>query len=367
MKKILFLGGLGCGGAENQMSVIASLLSNTHNVHFIYTGEEEYCASMLKNSQVNLIKLTIPRLYVLLRLSRIYILLKVLSFAQKEKIETIISFLDIWNFTASAVSALTRKRIKAIIGIRNARQEIYTSLNGEINTFFNKYTHAVVSNSHNGIDIYKKYLQHSDINFVTIYNIIKPLSVTSKYDVRYLGKLSVCIPASYREVKNPYRLIEAVHKLSPHELSNLQISWYGRISSADSNVYNKMIEMLDQYQLHECFKVYDATENIADIMNASDFVALFSTSEGLPNSICEAMSLAKPVIMSKVSDYNELVDDDSTGYICDPYDITDIANVLRKCISLDKDKIISMGKAAKSKAEHLFSTSSVIEKWENLL
>ena len=367
MKKILFLGGLGCGGAENQMSVIASLLSQTHNVYFIYTGGEEYCASILKNSKVKLIKLVIPSVYVLLRLSRIYILLKVLSFARKERIDTIISFLDIWNFTASAVSAITRKRIKAVIGIRNAREEIYTSLNGKINTIFNKYAHAVVSNSHNGIDVYKKYLQHSDVNFVTIYNIIKPLSVASEYVVRHSGKLSICIPASYREVKNPYRLIEAVHKLSSQEQSNLQISWYGRISSVDSEVYNKMIEMLDKYHLHECFRVYDASESIADLMNVSDFVALFSTSEGLPNSICEAMSLAKPVIMSKVSDYNELVDDDITGYICDPYDISDITNVLRKCISLDPGKIISMGKAAKSKAENLFSTSVVIEKWENLL
>lgn len=367
MKKILFLGGLGCGGAENQMSVIASLLSHTQNVYFIYTGGEDYCASILKNSHVNLIKLTIPRLYVLLRLSRIYILLKVLSFARKEKIDTIISFLDIWNFTACAVSAMTRKRIKAIIGIRNARQEIYTSFNGKINTVFNKYAHAVVSNSHNGIDIYKKYLQHSGINFVTIYNIIKPLSVTSEYDVRHSGKLSICIPASYREVKNPYRLIEAVHQLSVQEQSQLLISWYGRISSADLDVYNKMTEMLDTYNLHECFKVYDASERIADIMNSSDFVALFSTSEGLPNAICEAMSLGKPVIMSKVSDYNELVDDDITGYICDPCDITDITNVLRKSICLSADKIIGMGKAAKSKADHLFSTSVVIEKWTNLL
>ena len=367
MKKVLFLGGLGCGGAENQMSVIASLLSHTNNVYFMYAGTEEYCASILKNSQVKRIKLVIPKVFVLLKLSRIYILLKVLFFARKKTIDTIISFLGIWNFTACSVSAITCKRIKAIIGIRNARQEIYTSFNGRINNILNRYAHAVVSNSNNGIDTYKKYLQHSGINFVTIYNIIKPMSVTSEYDIRHSGKLSICIPASYREVKNPYSLIETVHQLSVQEQSQLQISWYGRISSADLDVYNKMTEMLDTYNLHECFKVYDASERIADIMNSSDFVALFSTSEGLPNAICEAMSLGKPVIMSKVSDYNELVENNITGFICDPYDITDIANVLRKCISLDADKIISMGKAAKSKAAHLFSTSVVVEKWESLL
>lgn len=367
MKSILFIGGLGCGGAENQMAVISSLLSQTYNVHFIYMGADEFCAPILHISQVKLNKLVIPKIYVFLRLSRLYILFKVLSFAQKERIDTIISFLDIWNFTACAISAITRKRIKAIIGIRNARQEIYTSLVGKFNNLLNRYADSIVSNSLNGIEVYKKYLQHSDVNFVTIYNIIKPLLVTSRYSVRHSGKLSICIPASYREVKNPYRLIEAVHKLSTQEQSNLQISWYGRISSADLDVYYKMTKMLDTYNLHECFKLYDASENIADIMNSSDFVALFSTSEGLPNSICEAMSLAKPVIMSKVSDYNELVENNITGYICDPYDIADITNVLRKCTSLDAEKIISMGEAAKSKAEHLFSTPVVIQKWQNLL
>ena len=63
MKNILFLGGLGCGGAENQMSMVASLLAHNNNVYFIYTGDEEYCAPLLRESSVRLIKLEIPKIY----------------------------------------------------------------------------------------------------------------------------------------------------------------------------------------------------------------------------------------------------------------------------------------------------------------
>lgn len=367
MKNILFLGGLGCGGAENQMSVVATLLAQTNNVYFIYTGDDEYCSAILRTSQVKLIKLAIPKIYTFFKITRIYILFKILTFVHKEKINTIISFLDIWNFIACAVAAIYRNDIKSVIGIRNARSDIYTTINGRLNTSLNKYAYAIVSNSYNGIDVYKKYKSPSNTRFETIYNIIKPLSVSSVYTARNKGKLSICIPASYREVKNPYRLIEAINNLTDLEKNILQVSWYGRISSDNIEVYSRMQDLVNSYYLQDCFKIYDANENIADVMLISDFVGLFSTSEGLPNSICEAMSLGKPVVMSMVSDYGILVDDGITGYVCDPYDVNDISNVLRKCISLSNDEILDMGRKAKNKAEMLFSDSVILEKWQNLI
>ena len=368
MKKILFLGGLGCGGAESQMTTIAALLSNdNYDITFIYSGDEEYCASNLCNTNVKLTKISVPSVLIRLKLSYVYLFCRVYKIVVYEKISTIISFLDVWNLLACSIAAISGKRVKAIIGIRNARSDKYTSFKGKINSSMNKYASAIVSNSHCAIDTYKKYLKHDNVSFHTIYNIVKPLHILSKYIPLVNEKTHICISASYRDVKNPYRLIEAVHMLTQDEQSRLSISWYGNIAVTDSIVYNKMYTLIKTYELEDCIKLYDATDQIADKMYQSDFVGLFSTSEGLPNSICEAMSLGKPVIMTRVSDYKILVKENISGFLCDPLNPTSIASALRMCISKSKEDIRCMGIEAKRMSDRLFATSSILEEWKNLI
>ena len=54
--------------------------------------------------------------------------------------------------------------------------------------------------------------------------------------------------------------------------------------------------------------LYERNKDVDNIMNNTYFIGLFSEFEGFQNVICEGMMLGKPIIMSRVSDYKDLVD-----------------------------------------------------------
>lgn len=77
-------------------------------------------------------------------------------------------------------------------------------------------------------------------------------------------------------------------------------------------------------------------------MNAADIIGLFCRLEGLPNAICEGMYLGKPIIMSKVSDYQNFISK-KNGVLCDWDSVESIANVFRTVITLTDNEIMEMG------------------------
>ena len=100
-------------------------------------------------------------------------------------------------------------------------------------------------------------------------------------------------------------------------------------------------------------------------MADSDAVGLFSTVEGLPNTICEGMTIGRPIVMSKVSDFDVLVSDN--GYLCDPNSIESIKDALVKLIETPSEKLKEMGEKSKEKAQKLFSTDAITKQWTDLI
>lgn len=97
-------------------------------------------------------------------------------------------------------------------------------------------------------------------------------------------------------------------------------------------------------------------------MNQADIIGLFSELEGLPNAICEGMMLGKPIIMTHVSDF-ELLVDENNGFLCDWDNPLSIRDTLRKTINLTNEDLIRMGKNSKEKAEKLFPEEVIINQW----
>ena len=100
-------------------------------------------------------------------------------------------------------------------------------------------------------------------------------------------------------------------------------------------------------------------------MQNSDAVGLFSTVEGLPNTICEAMTIGRPIVMSKVSDYDVLVTDN--GYLCDPERVESIKDALVKLVDTPKEELERMGNASKEKAKKLFSDEAITRQWIDII
>ena len=156
--------------------------------------------------------------------------------------------------------------------------------------------------------------------------------------------------------------------MTEEERGRIVIDWYGRSQAqiGDTKVYDETCAQIAEHRLQNVLRLHDATKDIANIMNQSDGVALFSDHEGLPNAICEGMMLGKPIIMTRVSDYNTLIEEGRNGFLCDWDNPESIKSALLRMAGQSADELIQMGNLSKEKANRLFSEEKVISEWIKL-
>ncbi|MFH1097647.1 MAG: glycosyltransferase [Candidatus Desantisbacteria bacterium] len=105
--------------------------------------------------------------------------------------------------------------------------------------------------------------------------------------------------------------------------------------------------------------------DVAELLKIMDMFVLPSKSEGLSNTILEAMSAGLPVVATNVGGNSELVIDGETGILIQPGD----ASVLVAAISTllrDDEKRRKMGKAGFRRAKKEFSIEKMVKSYEEL-
>ena len=299
-------------------------------------------------------KLTIPRALIIIR-----------SIIKKNKYDTVISFLGEWNFYNCLTAKWKSTKHRAITAIRNNRDEVFLWRREKFYYRFEKYAFKKVSNSDAAKNKFAHYYPHLTPKLTTIYNIVDLPKIHTDYCVKRNNKVHIIVPASYREVKNPMGLLRALALMNKDERNGLQIDWYGSIRSGKA-CYDAMASFIKENELNNVIYLFDATTDIANKVNEADMVGLFSSSEGLPNSICEGMMLGKPVVMTRVSDYDVLVDP-TNGFLCNWDNPQSIKEALLSASRLSDEELLRMGECSKNKAESLFSKEVVLKQWKQII
>lgn len=362
MKKvILFIDNLGSGGAQRQISNIGVLLKQQgYDVSVLVYQDIPFYKPLLDKHNVPVVFVESKN-----NLSRV---LKIRRFLNKAKADAVICFLEVPCFIG-CVSRIGRKKWKLITTERSAKLSTFTNKRNKLFNWFERFSAVKVGNSSNAMRMWEKYYPEYKEKYRVIYNILNIPTDCLDSPHTYLvdGKLHLTVAASYQELKNPLRVIEAVNLLSDEQKARLDLNWYGRaeVCFGDSLVYEKAIQKIKEYDLDACIHLNDETSDIYDRMSQSDVVGLFSTVEGLPNAICEAMAIGRPVIMSRVSDYEELVS--QNGVLCDPYSVESIKNALERLLSLSADELKQMGETSRVRANELFSREIIMRQWIDLI
>lgn len=366
MKKILFLGGLNSGGSEHQMVVLATLLKNEgYDVTFLTDNKSSFFQNDLEKAGVPILRIPNSKLVNLLKLTILRKVRVIYNIIKKNKYDTVISFLGDWNFANCITAKCKKTSHRTITGIRNNRDEVFLWRRERFFYRFERYTYLKVSNSEAAKYKFAHYYPNLASKLTTIYNAVDLPPVTSKYTSKKDGRVNIIVPASYREVKNPMNVLKAMALMSNEERSNVKIDWYGNIKGGQK-CYDEMITFIQKNDLNEVITLNDATTDIANKVNEADVIGLFSSSEGLPNSICEGMMLGKPVVMTRVSDYDVLVDQ-TNGFLCDWNNPQSIKDALIRASRLSVDELMRMGQCSKNKAESLFSKEVVVEQWKQII
>jgi glycosyltransferase involved in cell wall biosynthesis len=359
--RILFLiDNLGSGGAQRQIVTLATLIKEIHSDISILTYSKENF--FIEKVFANDIKLEYIKSNNLIE--RIF---KIRKFIRSGKYDVVISFMGTPNFLNN-FSAFEGRSWKIITSERTSGVYINNSIRYRLFSWFQHYSDYIVCNSNNTREEWNKYKSNYSDKLKVIYNPVILPKITSTYTPKVNHKINILIAASYQYLKNPIGLIKAVIMMSEEERSKIEINWYGRteVTSGDTRAYDESLNLIKENDLENVIHLNGQTKDISNIMNTADFVALFSELEGLPNAICEGMMIGKPIIMTRVSDYDNLVDK-SNGFLCDWNNSESIKNALVKASELSSEEIVLMGQRSKEKAEILFSSHDIINQWLELI
>jgi glycosyltransferase involved in cell wall biosynthesis len=360
MKILCVIDSLGSGGAQRQIVGLAKGFKQKGNdVSFlVYHQENFYLDELVQmNIPCNIIK------------SSGYLdrIIKVREFIRSGNFEGIISFLEGANFMVT-LAGFPIRRWKLILGERNANPNILSSFKLRFYRWFHFFCDYIVSNSKTNLDMINQinpFLNKRKMKVICNF-VDNNVYASQEFEKskKQNDKLKILVASSHQNHKNAKGLIESLNNLDEIIKSKIFISWYGAISP--DNSYYKNQALINEYNLEKVIEFLPETPYIKEKMLQSDVVGLFSFYEGLPNVICEAMMLGKPVITSAVSDLPDILKN-TQNLLFNPNDNNQIEEMLSRLVSMNKEDLTKIANSNKELAMKLFDKTIVLEKYLKLL
>lgn len=169
--------------------------------------------------------------------------------------------------------------------------------------------------------------------------------------------------------------IISVGRLYPQKDQKTMIEAFAKVSEQHPDwqlvIYGEGPERKALELLVERLKVKDKvclpgrSENIIDELNKSKIFCLSSVYEGMSNALVEAICVGLPIVTTKVSGTEELINNGENGFIVNIGDKESMAKALTKII---EDENLQNQFAEKNKAQAIkFETNTIVNQWEDLV
>jgi glycosyltransferase involved in cell wall biosynthesis len=145
--------------------------------------------------------------------------------------------------------------------------------------------------------------------------------------------LSVLHPVPH---KGGHHLVDLLNKLNLHNnnfICNI-VGWDGPISDS---IYRRNVEKkIVQFGLQDKINLLPPTKNITNYFESADILVHTSESESFGYVIAEAMAFQLPVIAFNVGAIPEIVQNGISGYLVEPFNISEMSRLLIKLIENKK-------------------------------
>lgn len=358
---LCFIDSLGSGGAQRQLLAVAKhMKQRRHEVYIAWYANDDFYRSSFEKIGVGCIHRIANSLHDRIR---------VFSEAVNEvKPDTVLAFLSGPSFYSCFWKGISFSKWNLVMSIRGNNLQRFLSLKKKIVRPVYFKARRIVCNSYAEAEVWNKhcsYLKKKVIvipNYVVVPNSYRNMVQKDKDVIRIIVPANLC-----SDIKNPMNVAKALTLLADKDRRRVLIDWYGRRYNGDilSPVCEQLEKYVKEHDLDSCFVTHDETREIYSKMATSDWVCLFSTEEGLPNVICEGMMMGKPVMMTKVSDWKQLID--GNGIVCEGTDARSISVALGKMITYSKEDMMTMGNRSLELASMLFDENVITKKWESVL
>lgn len=131
------------------------------------------------------------------------------------------------------------------------------------------------------------------------------------------------------------------------------------VIAGDGPLRRDLEERIDARGLTSCFHLLGHRADVETVFRGLDVFVQPSRSEGMSNTILEAMASGRPVVATHVGGADELIDDGTTGVLVPPGHVTRLAEALDRLVA-DASLRAQMGRAARARAQAEFSLETMI-------
>lgn len=320
------------GGAQKQFVQLSKLLKYNYDIQvLVYHNNSSFLEEELMRANIPINKLIKNNKY------DFFHFIKLMLFMKRGKFDVCISFLDTPNFYNEIARILGFVK-KSIVSERSAYFKNSISIKKRMLEFLHFFADVVTTNSisqkERTIDMFP-FLKDKIWHFPNIYKPKKNIKLKKTFNNKFI------VLSNLNYNKNFYNLVLACKYLKENYPNlNLNVDWYGRypINQKCKLKFKESLNIINENNLGEIIEFFGEIENVVEVIPKYDALIHISQYEGCSNSVCEAMLLAKPVILSNVCDHPFMVNNNN-GFITNQNCPIDIAKTLHNFISLkDTDK-----------------------------
>lgn len=123
--------------------------------------------------------------------------------------------------------------------------------------------------------------------------------------------------------------------------------------------------LVERLKIKDKVSLPGKSENIIDELKKSKIFCLSSIYEGMSNALVEAICVGLPIVTTKVSGTEELIENGENGFIVDIGDKDTMAMAMTKLI---EDESLRQKFAEKNKAQAVkFETNAIVDQWEEVI
>jgi len=122
-------------------------------------------------------------------------------------------------------------------------------------------------------------------------------------------------------------------------------------------------EQLAIWDKERSIRYLGSTDDVRDYVAKADCIVLPSYREGMPRSMLEAASMAKPIITTDTTGCRDTVEHGVTGFLCTPQDAEDLSQKMVEMVMLPAATRKRMGEAGREKMKREFDQKLVVQRY----